>query len=111
MNRIRIGIAGFGTVGRATAEILSAHSDPIAQRSGVRLEVTAVCRRSSVKAEEIPAGARVFSDWNQLVATSEVDVTVGTIGGTDEARQLVLASSKHEKPVVTPQQESCGHPR
>ena len=46
MNRVRVGIAEFGTVGRATADIISAHGDLIAQRSGVRLEVTAVCRRS-----------------------------------------------------------------
>jgi homoserine dehydrogenase len=101
MNRVRIGIAGFGTVGRATAEIISAHADLIAQRSGVRLDVTAVCRRSGVKTEDIPAGARVFTDWNQLVANSDVDVTVETIGGTEEARQLVLASLKQGKPVVT----------
>jgi homoserine dehydrogenase len=101
MNRVRVGIAGFGTVGRATAEIISAHADLIAQRSGVRLGVTAVCRRSGVKTEDIPAGAQVFSDWNQLVAASDVDVMVETIGGTGEARQLVLASLKQGKPVVT----------
>ena len=37
------GIDGIGTVGRATAEIISAHASLIAQRSGVQLEVTAVC--------------------------------------------------------------------
>ena len=61
MNRVRLGIAGFSTVGRATAEIISAHADLIAQRSGVRLEVTAVCRRSGVKTEDTPAGARAVS--------------------------------------------------
>jgi homoserine dehydrogenase len=101
MNRVRVGIAGFGTVGRATAGIISAHADLIAQRSGVRLEVTAVCRRSGVKTEDIPAGARALSDWNQLVSATDVDVTVETMGGTDEARQLVLASLKEGKPVVT----------
>ena len=42
-------------------------------------------RRSGVKTEDIPAGARVFSDWNQLVAASDVDVIVETMSGTDEA--------------------------
>ena len=84
MNRVRVGIAGFGIVGRATAEIISAHADLIAQRSGVWLDVTAVCRRSGVKTEDIPVGARVFSDWNQLVVASDVDVTVETMGGTEK---------------------------
>jgi len=101
MNRIRVGIAGFGTVGRATAEIISAHADLIAQRSGIRLEVIAVCRRSGVRTEDIPAGARAVSDWKQLVAASDIDVIVETMGGTDEARHLVLATLKQGKPVVT----------
>lgn len=101
MKRVRVGIAGFGTVGRATAAIISAHAELIAQRSGIRLEVTSVCRRSGVKREDLPAGARSVSDWNQLVSAPDVDVVVETMGGTDEARQLVLASLKQGKPVVT----------
>jgi homoserine dehydrogenase len=101
MNRVRIGIAGYGTVGRSTAEIISTHADVIAQRAGVRLEVTAVCRRSGVKRKDVPAGARAVSDWSELVTAEDVDVTVETMGGIDEARQLVLASLKHGKPVVT----------
>jgi hypothetical protein len=37
-----------------------------------------------VQAEDIPVGAQAVSDWNQLVAASNVDVTVETMGGTDE---------------------------
>jgi len=101
MKRVRVGIAGFGTIGRATAAIIAAHADLIAKRSGVRLEVTGVCRRSGVKTPDIPTGARAVADWKQLVAADDVDVIVETMGGTDEARQLVLASLKQDKPVVT----------
>jgi homoserine dehydrogenase len=45
MDRVCIGIAGFGTVGRATAEIISAYVDLIAQRSRVRLKVKAEIAR------------------------------------------------------------------
>ena len=33
--QVRVGIVGFGTVGRATADIIAKHRDLIAQRSGV----------------------------------------------------------------------------
>src|SRR5262252_7173032 len=101
MNLVRVGIVGFGTIGRATAEIISAHADLIAQRSGVRIVVTCVCRRSGIKKEDIPSGARAVSDWKLLVVASDVDVIVETMGGTDEARQLVLASLERSKSVVT----------
>jgi homoserine dehydrogenase len=101
MKRVRVGIAGFGTVGRATAAIIEKHADLIEQRSGVRLETTAVCRRSEVKREHLPAGARSNSDWRQLVSSDEVDVVVETMGGTEEALLLVRAALKAGKPVVT----------
>ena len=38
MKQVRVGIIGFGTVGRATADIIAKHGDLIAHRSGVRRE-------------------------------------------------------------------------
>ena len=101
MKRVRVGIVGFGTVGRATADIITRHADLIVRRSGVQLDVTNVCRRSGVKQEHIPAGARSVFDWKQVVASPDVDVVVETMGGTDEARQVVVAALEQRKPVVT----------
>ncbi|MGC2198084.1 MAG: homoserine dehydrogenase [Terriglobales bacterium] len=101
MKQVRVGIVGFGTVGRATADIIAKHADLIAQRSGVRLIVTAVCRRSGVQPQDIPAGARAVSDWKHLLKDPEVDVVVETMGGTGESLQLVRASLEQGKPVVT----------
>src|SRR5215813_8532804 len=101
MKRIRVGIVGFGTVGRATAAILENHADLIEQRSGVRLVTTAVCRRSAVKPEHVPIGARLILDWRQVVHSDDVDVLVETMGGTSEALELLQAGLKAGKPVVT----------
>jgi homoserine dehydrogenase len=101
MKHVRVGIVGFGTVGRATADIIAKHADLIAQRSGVRLTVTMVCRRSGVQPRDIPAGARAVSDWKQLLKDRDVDVVVETMGGTGESLQLVRASLEQGKPVVT----------
>jgi homoserine dehydrogenase len=101
MKQVRVGIVGFGTVGRATADIIAKHGDLIAQRSGVRLLVTSVCRRSGVSAADTPAGARATSDWRQLVREADVDVVVETMGGTGESLQLLRAALEQGKPVVT----------
>ncbi len=101
MNPVRVGIIGFGTVGRATADIISKHADLIEQRSGVRLAVVAVCRRSSLQPGEIPSGARSVSDWKKLVRADDLDVIVETMGGTDQSLQLVRAALEQGKPVVT----------
>jgi homoserine dehydrogenase len=101
MKQVRVGIVGFGTVGRATADIIVKHGDLIAQRSGVRLIVTAVCRRSGVPPEDAPPGAHSVSDWKQLLKDPAVDVVVETMGGTGASLQLVRAALEQGKPVAT----------
>ena len=65
MKHVRVGIVGFGTVGRATADIIANHSALIQKRSGVKLVVTAVCRRQPIKPEDAPAGARITTGWKR----------------------------------------------
>lgn len=96
-----VGIVGFGTVGRGTAEILVSHRAALAARTGIALQLAAVCRRRPLAAAEVPAGAQAFQDWRQLVAAPEVRVVVETMGGTGTAREVVLAALAHGKPVVT----------
>src|SRR2546421_3704457 len=101
MKPVRIGIVGFGTVGRAVAQIITAQAGEIQERSGVFLQVSKVCRRSSVAASEVPPGAHAVTDWKQVVHAEDVDLVVESIGGTSVAREVVQASLESGKPVVT----------
>ena len=99
---IRVGIAGFGTVGRATAQILSSHAEDIRQRTGgVSVVVTRVCRRRAGAAEITEDGIRIGQDWRELVKDPGLDIVVEAIGGTDTAYQVVRASLENGKAVVT----------
>lgn len=99
--RVGVGIAGYGTVGRGAAEILTSHAAALAERAGIALEVAAVCRRRALPADEVPPGARFFQDWRALVACPQVGIVVETIGGTGDAGEVVRAALEAGKPVVT----------
>ena len=44
--QVRVGVIGYGTVGRATAEILSSHAEEIsAKTGGISIVVTRICRK------------------------------------------------------------------
>ncbi|HUX68026.1 MAG TPA: homoserine dehydrogenase [Terriglobales bacterium] len=101
MKTVRVGIVGFGTVGRATAEIMEAHRREIAVRCGAQLRVNWICNRSPIPLSAIPVGAQIQGDWRILVASPEVDIVVETIGGTGVAGEVVRAALLHGKPVVT----------
>jgi homoserine dehydrogenase len=99
VREVRVGIVGFGTVGQATAQLLAANADLIEERSGVRLAVTVVCRRTPIPA--IPAGARACAAWTDVVSAPDVDIVVETIGGNGTAREVVHRALMSGKPVVT----------
>lgn len=98
---VRVGIVGFGTVGRGTAETIAKHAGDIERRTGTRLQVTVICRRTPLAAHEVPAGARVVRDWREVITARDVDVVVETIGGTETARTVVRAALERGRPVVT----------
>lgn len=101
MKVIRVGIAGYGTVGRGTAEAISRNADEIVHRTGARLQVSAVCRRGPVSDGTAPTGAGVFTDWRELVHHPDVDIVVETIGGADVAFDVIKSALEAGKPVVT----------
>jgi homoserine dehydrogenase len=93
---------GYGTVGKATAEILAANAAEIEQRTdGVSVVVTRICRRSARESEVGINGVKIVSDWREVTSASDVDIVVEAIGGTDVAGQLVREALENGKAVVT----------
>ena len=90
-----VGIAGFGTVGRAVARILASGAHP-----GVQL--THVCNRNVVRKRVDWAGGEVvWTDSFQALIDSPVDVIVELIGGQDPARSWIEQALAAGKSVVT----------
>lgn len=98
---IGIGIVGYGTVGRGTAEALVANAAQISTRLGACARVAAVCRRSPLPPESLPRGARAVTDWKHIVQARDVDIVIETVGGSDVAHQVLRAALEAGKPVVT----------
>lgn len=106
---IGIGIVGYGTVGRATAQIIASHAPEITARCGTRLEVRAVCRRGGIPAADLPPGARICTDWREVIAHPEVAIVVETVGGLTVAREVIEAALARGKPVVTANKNLLAH--
>ena len=98
-----VGIAGFGTVGRAVARILV--DGP---RTGVRL--THVCNRGVDRKRVDWAGPDVvWTDSFQTLVDSPVDVIVELIGGQDPARSWIERALAAGKSVVTANKQVIAH--
>ena len=99
---VRVGIVGYGTVGRATAEILFSHAEEIRQKTGgISIVVTRIARKKPKASEAGVNGIAVVSDWRQVATADDVDIVVEAIGGTAVARDVARTSLENGKAVVT----------
>jgi homoserine dehydrogenase len=101
-SEVRVGIVGYGTVGRATAEILTSNAEAIRLRTdGIPIRVTRIARKTPSASEAGVNGVRIESDWRQITRADDVDIIVEAMGGTDTAYDVVRSSLEHGKAVVT----------
>lgn len=100
---LRIGIAGLGTVGVGTLNILQQNAELIAARTERNIVVTAVSMRDPAKKRAAKLdGIRIETDARTLASASDVDVVVETIGGAAGiAREVVEAALGNGRHVVT----------
>jgi homoserine dehydrogenase len=100
---LKIAVAGLGTVGAGTVQLLQRQADHLALRAGRPLVVAAVSARdkSRDRGADLSA-ARWYDDAAVLAADPEIDIVVELIGGSDGiGRQVVETALAHKKHVVT----------
>jgi homoserine dehydrogenase len=103
---VRVGLLGCGNVGAPLVGLIDRRRDDIAQRTGLRLEVTRVAVRSLAKERPVELAEGVLTlDAAGLVVDPDIDIVVEVIGGIEPARELILAALKAGKPVVTGNKE------
>ncbi|MFN0117398.1 MAG: homoserine dehydrogenase [Elusimicrobiota bacterium] len=101
MKEVKIAIAGFGTVGVGTMQLLNDHKDDIEQRVGAPISVKWVCSRSRKRSPLIPKHIEQTNNWRDIVNDPEVDCVIELFGGIEPAKSLVVESLKNGKHVVT----------
>jgi homoserine dehydrogenase len=99
MKKIKVGIAGLGTVGRGVYEILQNQKDLLSLRTNCEFEVVAVASRS--KKDFVDAKIKFYHNILDLAEDENVDVVVELMGGYDVAKELIHNSLKNNKKVVT----------
>ena len=91
METVRIGLAGFGTVGSGLARVLQENGDWIERRIGKRLAIKTVLVRDPAKqrAAQPGPGAAFCTNPSALVDDPEIPVIVELMGGIEAAKSLI----------------------
>ena len=99
MNKLRIGICGWGNVATGLFKTLQTNADEIKKRCNLEIEIIAIgARRDNPKCD--PGNAIIERDIFKIM-DHDIDVLVELIGGVDVARDLILKALNNKKNVVT----------
>ena len=99
MNKLRIGICGWGNVATGLFKTLQTNADQIKKRCNLEIEIIAIgARRDNPKCD--PGNVIIERDIFKIM-DHDIDVLVELIGGVDVARDLILKALNNQKNVVT----------
>ena len=101
-NKIKIGIAGLGTVGSGVINLLEKNKVEILKRSG--FEIFIVCVSASNKDKKRSCNIKGLSFYTnplEMIRNESIDILVELIGGESLAKELVIEALKKKIHVVT----------
>ena len=99
MKKLKVGLAGVGTVGSGVYEILKKDGTLVSNRADCTIEVVAISARS--KKDFVDANVRFYDNAVDLANDPDLDVVVEAIGGLTIAKEVVETALKNGKKVVT----------
>ena len=108
---LKIAVAGLGTVGAGTLQLIQAHNDLINARCGRPIMVSAVSARDRRKNRPVDLSAvRWFEDPIAMAADPEIDVVMELIGGAEGvAKQVIECAIDAGHHVITANKALLAH--
>jgi homoserine dehydrogenase len=102
MKQINIGIIGFGTVGAGTVEILFNNKNIIRNRVGADVVVKRIADLDTQTDRGISLEKDLLiTDVMKVINDPDIHIVAELMGGTDKAKEFILAAIQNKKHVVT----------
>ena len=99
MNKLRIGICGWGNVATGLFNTIENNNKLINSNGNLDIEIVVIgARRDNPKCD--PGATKIERDIFEVI-NHDIDVLIELIGGVDVARELILKAIKNKKHVVT----------
>lgn len=102
MERIDVGLVGFGTVGSGVVKALNSRAGLLKKKLGVSIHLKRICdinlRRKRIVQ---PDPAILTRDVRQILDDPQIKIVVELIGGIHPAKEIIIHALKNKKDVVT----------
>jgi homoserine dehydrogenase len=102
MKSLSIGLIGVGTVGRGVVNVLDRNKNEISRRTGCNINLVSASARDVNKAQAfLGESVKVYSNPLDVVKDPRVEIVIELIGGTTDAKSILVESMRVGKPVIT----------
>ena len=101
MKEIRVGIIGFGTVGKGLGRAMLAQQDRLQKRTGITYTLATVADISLTSLPEGFENVTLTENADDIFADPSIDIVVELIGGMEPAKSFLLKAIENGKHVVT----------
>ena len=99
MEKLKVGICGWGNVATGLFNALNSNADMITSNAGAHFEISVIgARRDNPKCN--PGNTPIERDIFDVI-NHDIDVVVELIGGVEVARNLIVKAIENKKHVVT----------
>jgi len=102
MNKINIGLIGYGTVGSGVIKLLNKRKSYIKNKFNAEFVIRTICDLNIHKSNTRGLGkTRLTKKIQDILDDPKIDIVVELIGGLHPAKEIVIGALKNGKHVVT----------
>ena len=82
MKEIRVGLIGFGTIGKGVVKNIISNGGLIAQQTGIRLEIARIADIDLERERDVSVDPSILTtDAEEVIHDDSIDIVVELIGG------------------------------
>lgn len=102
MEKINVGIIGFGNVGSGVIKILRSRKSFLSEKIGLEIKIKKICDKDIYSKRKIPVDKNLITqDVKEIINDPNIDVVVELIGGIHPAKEYISEALKNGKNVIT----------
>ena len=110
MDSVKVGLIGFGTVGKGVVRVLQQNADIIRERLGFPLVLARVADKDTTSDRGIALDpALLVSNARALIEDPSIPIVVELIGGLSPAKEFIVEALRRGKCVVTANKALLAH--
>ena len=102
MERIDIGLVGFGTVGSGVVKVLKSRASLLKKKLGAKINLKKICDVNLRRKRIVQVNSSLLTrDVKQILDDPQIKIVVELIGGIHPAKEIIIQALKNKKHVVT----------